>query len=114
MRLDRKRSQASKGVVRDRFDIIPPAASNSRNPMKKLQLAGFIVSLTAGGILAQSSKSTSGDGEWPMYNRDLAGTRYSPLKQITTGNVSKLVRAWSYLLGRDQTAGTLSGGSEFT
>ena len=29
-----------------------------------------------------------------MYNRDLAGTRYSPLKQITTGNVSKLVRAW--------------------
>jgi glucose dehydrogenase len=112
--LIRKGRHAGEGVVRDRFDIIPPAALHSRNFMKRLQLAVFVVSLTACGVLAQSSKSTSGDGEWPMYNRDLAGTRYSPLKQITTGNVSKLVRAWSYPLGRDQTAGTLSGGSEFT
>jgi glucose dehydrogenase len=28
--------------------------------------------------------------DWPMFNRDLAGTRYSPLTQINTGNVSKL------------------------
>ncbi len=49
-----------------------------------------------------------------MYNRDLGGTRYSPLKQITKANVEKLTRAWAYPLGRDQTAGTLSGGSEFT
>jgi quinoprotein glucose dehydrogenase len=49
-----------------------------------------------------------------MYNRDLAGTRYSPLKQISAGNAAKLTRAWSYPLGRDATAGTLSGGSEFT
>src|SRR4029453_1341708 len=98
MPLDRKRSQASEGVVRDRFDIIPPAASNSRNFMKRLQLAVFVVSLTAGGVLAQSTKPKTGKSELPMYNRDLAGTRYSPLKQITTGNVSKLVRAWSYPL----------------
>ena len=49
-----------------------------------------------------------------MYNRDLGGTRFSPLKQVNTGNVSKLARAWSYPLGKDQTSGTLSGGSEFT
>ena len=54
------------------------------------------------------------DGEWPMYNHDLAGTRHSPLKQINAGNVSTLVRAWSYKIGKDRTAGTLSGGSEFT
>jgi glucose dehydrogenase len=49
-----------------------------------------------------------------MYNRDLSGTRYSPLEQINAGNVSKLARAWAYPIGRDATAGTLSGGSEFT
>lgn len=31
-----------------------------------------------------------------MYTRDLAGTRYSPLKQINTSNVSKLGKAWTY------------------
>jgi quinoprotein glucose dehydrogenase len=33
-----------------------------------------------------------------MYMRDLAGTRYSPLTQIDTQNVSRLVPAWSYKL----------------
>jgi quinoprotein glucose dehydrogenase len=49
-----------------------------------------------------------------MYNRDLAGTRYSPLTQINPSNVGRLTRAWSFAIGRDRTAGTLSGGSEFT
>ncbi len=42
-------------------------------------------------LLAQSS------GDWPMYNRDLAGTRYSPLTQISTKNVANLKQAWSPL-----------------
>ena len=33
-----------------------------------------------------------------MYNRDLAGTRYSPLAQINTENVSKLTLVWTYRL----------------
>src|SRR4030095_4723444 len=37
-------------------------------------------------------------GDWPTYNRDLAGTRYSPLTQITTANVAMLTQAWSYRL----------------
>jgi len=49
-----------------------------------------------------------------MYNRDLAGTRHSPLTQINTNNVARLTRAWSYKIGQDRTAGSLSGGSEFT
>ena len=55
-----------------------------------------------------------GAADWPMYNRDLAGTRFSPLTGITTDNVSTLSLAWSYKLGKDRTAGTISGGSEFT
>lgn len=35
-------------------------------------------------------------GDWPMYSRDLTSSRYSPLKQITTANVSKMERMWSY------------------
>src|ERR1700729_588978 len=37
-------------------------------------------------------------GDWPMYNRDPAGTRFSPLTQINTKNVGKLIKAWSYPL----------------
>ena len=36
--------------------------------------------------------------DWPNYTRDLAGTKYSPLDQITPGNVTKLVPAWTYTL----------------
>jgi quinoprotein glucose dehydrogenase len=49
-----------------------------------------------------------------MYNRDLAGTRYSPLTQISTSNVADLKLAWSYRLsnapaGRGAPAGGGSG-----
>jgi glucose dehydrogenase len=53
-------------------------------------------------------------GDWPSYNRDLAGTRHSPLRQIDTDNVGDLQRAWSYALGRNNTTGSIYGGSEFT
>ena len=47
-------------------------------------------------LVAQTAKIDPGD--WPLYNRDLAGTRYSPLAQINAGNVAKLAPAWSYRL----------------
>src|SRR6186713_1810179 len=34
-------------------------------------------------------------GDWVTLNRDYAATRYSPLNQINTGNVAKLVPAWT-------------------
>jgi quinoprotein glucose dehydrogenase len=43
---------------------------------------------------AQSSKIAPGD--WPNYTRDLAGTKYSPLDQITPGNVIGLQQAWTF------------------
>ena len=50
-----------------------------------------------------------------MFNRDLAGTRYSPLTQINARNVAGLAQAWTYRL---QPAGfrfaTASGTSELT
>jgi glucose dehydrogenase len=38
------------------------------------------------------------DGDWPMYARDLAGTKFSPLKQITAENVSRLQPSWNMTL----------------
>jgi glucose dehydrogenase len=54
----------------------------------------FSIWLTISGLaLAQTPPS-----DWPMFNRDLSGTRYSPLTQITTKNVAKLAPAWTYRL----------------
>ena len=49
--------------------------------------------------------------DWPSYNRDLAGTRFSPLRQISATNVDELRQAWSYPLGGGD--GALEG-SELT
>src|SRR5262245_20289088 len=63
--------------------------------------------------LAQTPKSNPA-ADWPMYNRDLAGTRYSPLTQISSTNVSNLQMAWSYRLsyappGRGTASATPAG-----
>jgi glucose dehydrogenase len=47
-------------------------------------------------LFAQSAKTPPGD--WPMFNRDLASTRYSPLTEITPANVAKLTQVWTYRL----------------
>ena len=71
-------------------------------------LCGMLSSLHAQAVPPPSA------AEWPMFNRDLAGTRYSPLTQINTRNVAQLTRAWSYHLGFDSSAAGITGGSEFT
>ena len=57
------------------------------------------VSLLLPSIFAQAKKDNGAD--WPMFNRDLAGTRYSPLTQINTTNVAKLTKAWTYRFNRE-------------
>jgi alcohol dehydrogenase (cytochrome c) len=52
----------------------------------------------ASHVLA-SPKGAAGDssgGDWMYVDHDLAGTRHSSLKQITTENVSQLVKACAY------------------
>ena len=43
--------------------------------------------LTAASLYGQTRPQGA---DWPMFNRDLAGTRYSPLAQVNTRNVAKL------------------------
>lgn len=51
--------------------------------------------------------------DWPMYNRDLGGTRFSPLTQINTKNVNRLARVWTYNVGKVRAEG-ITGGTEVT
>src|SRR5580692_9172554 len=74
--------------------------------------SAWMIFLALPSLLAQSS------GDWPMYNRELAGTRYSPLTQITVRNVANLKQAWSYKLRSPSDAGKrlagIAGFSEAT
>ena len=53
------------------------------------------------------------DTDWRWYGRTAAGTRYSPLAQITSGNVAKLQVAWSFHTGDLPRTGENSHGREF-
>ena len=61
----------------------------------RLIFAAAAMAALAVGIRAQKPA----DGDWPMYARDLAGTKFSPLKQINSDNVSRLQPAWNVPLG---------------
>ena len=70
--------------------------------------------LTASVMQAQSKSAANAAGEWPMYNHDLAGTRFSPLAQINTKNVAGLKEAWTFKIGRHPSSGGITGGHELT
>jgi quinoprotein glucose dehydrogenase len=60
--------------------------------------AGIAVVQTASRPLAQSPASTAAAAstEWPTYGHDAGHRRFSPLTEITTGNVGRLEVAWTY------------------
>src|SRR6187455_2501803 len=57
-------------------------------------LGAFITQIDS----AQQIGARNPASDWPTYNRDHAGTRYSPLTQINTTNVATLTQVWSYRL----------------
>ena len=62
-------------------------------------LAGLLTSaLATPSVVVEQVPPAAGDGNWPMFRHDSAGTGYSPLAQITADNVGKLSRAWTYAL----------------
>jgi glucose dehydrogenase len=65
---------------------------NMRAFFRPVSLALLILPIAFG----QSAKETNAATEWRTYNHDLAGTRFSPLSQINTSNVTRLTQAWVY------------------
>ena len=51
--------------------------------------------MTALSLLALPFRAV-GQTDWPTINHDVGSSRYSPLKQINSKNVSKLQLAWSF------------------
>ncbi len=60
-----------------------------------LHLAAAAVGLASAAVAAAPS-----DADWPMYGRDFAGTRFSPLTEIDASNVGRLALAWSVPVAR--------------
>ena len=62
--------------------------------MRLFWIAAFLLALPP--LCAQPVPQS---GDWPAFGRDAGGTRYSPLDQINTRNVSRLERAWTFHTG---------------
>jgi len=46
-------------------------------------------------VAGHAQKPADRQGDWPMYAHDLAGTKFSPLTQITAANAGRLQPAWN-------------------
>jgi quinoprotein glucose dehydrogenase len=69
----------------------------SRASRKVVAVAVALAAGTIGTVLAQRAAAPAGaDANWPTYNRDPGGTRFSPLTEITPANVATLEVAWTY------------------
>ena len=80
--------------------------------MSSLQRAqSFLVASALVGVVALAAQSRAPEvsGDWPMYSHSLSGQRFSPLTQITPGNVASLAPAWSLRLTQPG-AGRRGGG----
>jgi len=79
--------------------------------MRRRQV-GFLAALL--GPAALLGQELPDDRDWPTYNRDLGGSRFSPLTEIDTENVATLEEVWSYELGPHPSTDTITGGYQFT
>jgi PQQ-dependent dehydrogenase (methanol/ethanol family) len=63
-----------------------------------LILVGFVLVFGTSPVSASSQElaGNSAGGDWLYVDHDLGGTRYAHLKQITTKNVSRLIKACAY------------------
>ena len=55
-----------------------------------------LVWMTAGTFGQSTGQPSTKNGDWPSYNADVRGSRYSPLDQINAENFNKLEVAWRF------------------
>jgi len=62
------------------------------------------------GVLGQQGRGVAAPppADWPMHNRDVFNTRYSPLDQINASNVNRLAARWSYQVAGGGAGGTIA------
>ncbi len=77
-------------------------ATMSASTNQRLVLSLLTVAAIASPTVAMAQAPVP-FGDWPYFSRDLAGTRFSPLTEIDTGNVGELALAWSVPVARSAT-----------
>jgi lanthanide-dependent methanol dehydrogenase len=72
-----------------------------RNLSRTLSILGAVSALAAGTAYANDDliKMSQNPNDWVMPSRTYDAQRYSPLKQINTGNVGKMQVAWTFSTG---------------
>ena len=92
-------------VSREKTSLMPPLKAS---PGERRDLVAYLSSLTgiAPGPLASGEPAVSAEaierivhpkhGDWPAYNGNLSGNRYSSLNQINAQNVERLQLQWTY------------------
>ncbi len=78
--------------------------------VRKFRHAALALGLIATPLSAHDTLINAEDGDWPLYARDHAGQRYSPLTEINRENIDQLERAWSLQL-RPNGGGAILAGS---
>ncbi len=80
-------------------------------------LVGFLFVVLISGALVVGAQKTArpaaAAGDWPTYNHDLAGTRFSTLAQINADNVTRLTQVWTHRAPQEGPPSPF-GGSEAT
>ena len=73
-----------------------PSSPRTLRLRVKIDLKLALIILAVLGCAQLESTSATSGADWPTYGRDAAGTRFSPLTQITAANVESLTVAWTY------------------
>ena len=63
----------------------------------------------AGLLMVCALAGAAQPSDWPTYGHDPGGMRYSPLSQINTANVSRLIKVWSYSMKPAANAAAVTG-----
>jgi PQQ-dependent dehydrogenase (methanol/ethanol family) len=88
--------------------FMPPFHGNADDKRDLLDYLGSLSGVPLGPIALKPAAVTAADveaiehpavGDWPSYERGLAGNRYSPLAQITAGNAASLQAQWIFAPG---------------
>jgi quinoprotein glucose dehydrogenase len=77
----------------------------------RTKFATAVLCTAAGvGVLGQQGRGSAAPpaADWPMHNRDIHSTRYSPLDEINASNVNRLAVSWSYQLPGGGAGGTIA------
>lgn len=64
-----------------------------------MMAASLLAAVALAACSARAPLEASADAGWPAYGGDPGGTRYSPLTQISPGNVGRLQVAWTFRTG---------------